>query len=154
MKITNIHEFGRNTDSCSTETCRKQIQSLCVCICMLAVLLLYEGVGNGLHAILRTDEDNSRPSTHDEAELPGVLRQFILIIRVCTGGKTHTSPLNPNDANRFILLFYLKKRHWCKIHFLIILWMQHNVCFHNEWSYLYWWYLIIDFQKPALQPLL
>lgn len=41
--------------------------------CVLAVLLLYEGVGNGLHAVLRTDEDDSRPSTHNEAKLPGVL---------------------------------------------------------------------------------
>lgn len=99
---SDIHKFGRNINICSTETsCRKQTQSLRVCVLetegvsALAVLLLYEGVGDGLHAVLRTDEDNSRPSTHDKAELPGVLSQFILIIWVCTGGKhthTHTEP--------------------------------------------------------------
>lgn len=57
---------------------------------VLAVLLLYKGVGNGLHAVLRTDEDNSSSSTHNQAKLPGVLRQFILIIRVYTYTKKAT----------------------------------------------------------------
>lgn len=49
----------------------------------LAVLLLDEGVGNRLHAVLRTDENHGRPSADHESQLARVFRQLVLVVRVC-----------------------------------------------------------------------
>lgn len=48
----------------------------------LSVLLLHEGVGDGLHAILWADEHHRGATTHHKPQLPSVLRQLVLVIRV------------------------------------------------------------------------
>lgn len=40
----------------------------------LGVLLLDEGIGDGLHAVLRTDEHHRGAPAHYQAQLPCVLR--------------------------------------------------------------------------------
>lgn len=60
----------------------------CVCdvkrVRVLAVLLLYEGVGNGLHAVLRTDEHDGGSSADHQPQLPGVFCQLQLVVWICT----------------------------------------------------------------------
>ena len=53
------------------------------CVCVLAVLLLYEGVGNGLHAVLRTDEHDGGSSADHQPQLPGVFCQLQLVVWIC-----------------------------------------------------------------------
>lgn len=53
----------------------------------LAVLLLYEGVGYGLHAVLRTDQDDGGSSADHQPQLPGVFCQLQLVVWICT--QTH-----------------------------------------------------------------
>lgn len=49
---------------------------------LLSVLLLHEGVGDGLHAVLWADEHHRGATTYDKPQLPSVLRQLVLVIRV------------------------------------------------------------------------
>lgn len=50
---------------------------------LLGLLLLDEGVGDGLHAVLRADEHHGGAPAHHQAQLAGVLREFVLVVRVC-----------------------------------------------------------------------
>lgn len=49
----------------------------------LGVLLLDEGVGDGLHAVLRADEHHGGAPAHHQAQLAGVLCELVLVVRVC-----------------------------------------------------------------------
>lgn len=50
---------------------------------LLGILLLDEGVGDGLHAILRADEHHRSAPAHHQAQLPRVLCELVLIVGVC-----------------------------------------------------------------------
>lgn len=54
-----------------------------VFVCALSILLLNERIWNGLHPVLWANQNDRRPSTHDQTELPGVFSQFILVIWIC-----------------------------------------------------------------------
>lgn len=60
-----------------------QPESLGMACCLLRVLLLDEGVGDGLHAVLRADEHHGGAPAHHQAQLPGVLCELVLVVRVC-----------------------------------------------------------------------
>lgn len=49
---------------------------------LLGILLLDEGVGDGLHAILRADEHHRSAPAHHQAQLPRVLCELVLIVGV------------------------------------------------------------------------
>lgn len=59
-----------------------QPESLGMACCLLRVLLLDEGVGDGLHAVLRADEHHGGAPAHHQAQLPGVLCELVLVVRV------------------------------------------------------------------------
>ena len=50
---------------------------------LLGILLLDEGVGDGLHAVLRADEHHRSAPAHHQAQLPRVLCELVLVVRVC-----------------------------------------------------------------------
>lgn len=50
---------------------------------LLGILLLDEGVGDGLHAVLRADEHHRSAPAHHQAQLPRVLCELVLVVGVC-----------------------------------------------------------------------
>lgn len=55
--------------------------------CVLSVLLLDEGVGDGLHAVLWADEHHRGAPAYHQAQLARVLGELVLVVGVCEEGQ-------------------------------------------------------------------